>query len=185
MKLKIRAEKKDVLAFIVVAIFVFIVIAVTISNILSLLNYGTPSGLNVFSTLNTSSLMLTILTWIVVVGLVFGSSTSYFFERDKGFGFTDTPKENGYSRWAKDKEIMESKEVVKVPFADTKAPAGGVPVIYDDQNAYIDDSNMHTLVIGATGSGKTAGVINPTMKMLMKAKESIILRIIFRIIVTC
>ena len=34
---------------------------------------------------------------------------------------------------------------------------------------------MHTLVIGATGSGKTAGVINPTMKMLMKARESIII----------
>ena len=34
---------------------------------------------------------------------------------------------------------------------------------------------MHTLVIGATGSGKTAGIINPTMKMLMKARESIVI----------
>ena len=174
MKLKFRAEKKDFIAFFIVAIFVLIVIAVTISNVRSLIQEGVPTGLRIFSNMDAGSLTLTIITWLVVTGLVFGSSTSYFFERDKGFGFTDTPKENGYSRWAKDREIMEAKDVIKVPFATKTTKAGGVPVIYDKDSAYIDDSNMHTLVIGATGSGKTAGVINPTMKMLMKAKESII-----------
>ncbi|MBQ3475883.1 MAG: type IV secretory system conjugative DNA transfer family protein [Bacilli bacterium] len=174
MKLKFRAEKKDFIAFGIVAIFVLIVIAVTISNVRSLIQEGVPTGLRIFSNMDAGSFTLTIITWLVVTGLVFGSSTSYFFEREKGFGFTDTPKENGYSRWAKDKEIMEAKDVLKVPFATKTAKAGGVPVIYDKDSAYIDDSNMHTLVIGATGSGKTAGVINPTMKMLMKAKESII-----------
>ena len=175
MKLKFRAEKKDLIAFLVVALFVLVIISVVISNVLSLLNNGVPSGLNIFSTLNGSSVLLTLVIWITVIGVVFGSVSSYFFEREKGIGFTDMPKENGYSRWAKDKEIMTAKDVVKVPFIDRSSKVGGVPVIYDKDSAYVDDSNMHTLVIGATGSGKTQGVINPTMKMLMKAKESIVI----------
>ncbi len=175
MKLKFRAEKKDVVAFVIVAIFVLFIVAFCVANVLSVINYQTAAGLNILLAFTPTSAPLTLIIWIALIGMAFGSNTSYFFEREKGFGFTYMPKENGYSRWAKDKEIMESKEVVKVPFADTKAPAGGVPVIYDDQNAYIDDSNMHTLVIGATGSGKTAGIINPTMKMLMKARESMVI----------
>ena len=174
MKLKFRAEKKDVIAFVVVALFIFFLIAVCVANVVSILNDGVPAGLNLFR-LNGSGLALTFIIWIAVVGTVFGSVSSYFFEREKGFGYTDMPKENGYSRWAKDTEIQNAKDVVKVPFMDKTAPSGGVPIIYDKDSAYIDDSNMHTLVIGATGSGKTAGVINPTMKMLIKAKESIVI----------
>ena len=175
MKLKFRAEKKDVIAFVVVALFIFFLIALCVANVVSILQDGVPAGLNLFRGLSGSSFALTLLIWIAVVGTVFGSVSSYFFEREKGFGFTDIPKENGYSRWAKDKEIQTAKDVLKVPFASKTAEAGGTPVIYDNENAYIDNSNMHTLVIGATGSGKTAGVINPTMKHLIKAKESIVI----------
>ena len=174
MKLKFRAEKKDVIAFVVVALFVFLVVAFCVANVTSIINDGVPAGINIFLAFTKTSAPLTFIVWIALVGVAFGSNTSYFFEREKGFGFTDLPKENGYSRWAKDKEIMGANDVVKVPFIDKSAPAGGTPIIYDDLNAYIDNSNMHTMVIGATGSGKTAGIINPTMKMLMKAKESIV-----------
>ena len=175
MKLKFRAEKKDVIAFFVMAIFVLFIIAICVSNVLSILHDGVPSGLNIFKGMNGGAVALTIVIWLAVVGTVFGSTTSYFFERDKGFGFTDLPKENGYSRWAKDKEIKTAKDVIRVPFIDKVAKSGGVPIIYDKNSAYIDDSNMHTLVIGATGYGKTAGDINPTMKHLKKAKESIVI----------
>ena len=174
MKLKFRAEKKDVIAFVVVALFVFLVVAFCVANVTSIINDGVPAGINIFLAFTKTSAPLTFIVWIALVGVAFGSNTSYFFEREKGFGFTDLPKENGYSRWAKDKEIMGANDVVKVPFIDKSAPAGGTPIIYDDLNAYIDNSNMHTMVIGATGSGKTQGIINPTMKMLMKAKESIV-----------
>ena len=175
MKLKFRAEKKDVIAFIAMSIFVFLIIALCVSNVLSILHDGVPSGINIFKGLTGSSFALTFVIWIAVVGTIFGSSSSYFFERDKGFGFTDLPKENGYSRWAKDKEIMNAKEVVKIPFVDKVSSVGGTPIIYDKENAYVDNSNMHTLVIGATGSGKTAGIVNPTMKHLIKARESIVI----------
>ena len=177
MKLKFRAEKKDFVAFGVVSLIVLLILAIAVSNVLSLVQTGVPTGLNIFSNMTGNTIAITIFLWLAVIGVVFGSVSSYFFEREKGFGFTDTPKENGYSRWAKDKEIMTAKDVKSIPFLATTAESGGVPVIYDKKKsiAYIDDSNMHTLVIGATGSGKTAGVINPTMKMLMKAKESIII----------
>ena len=175
MKLKFRAEKKDVIAFIVIAVFMFFLIAVCVANVVSILNDGVPAGLNMFRGISGSSVALTFLIWIAVVGTVFGSTSSYFFEREKGFGYTDIPKENGYSRWAKDVEIQNAKDVVKVPFLSKTAEVGGTPIIYDKDNAYIDNANLHTLVIGATGSGKTAGIINPTMKHLIKAKESIVI----------
>ena len=175
MKLKFRAERKDVAAFIIVALFVLLIVAICVANITSIINDGTPAGLNIFLAFTRTAAPLTFIVWIALIGVAFGANTSYFFEREKGFGFTDQPKENGYSRWAKDKEIMEAKDVLKVPFVSKTAKAGGVPVIYDNENAYVDDSNMHSLVIGATGSGKTAGIINPTMKMLMKAHESMVI----------
>ena len=175
MKLKFRAEKKDVIAFIVVAIFVLLIVAFCVANVVSVINYQTPAGINILLAFTPTSAPLTLIIWIALIGVAFGSNSSYFFEREKGFGFTDMPKENGYSRWAKDKEIMTAKDVVRIPFIDKKAPSGGVPVIYDNDSAYVDDSNMHSLVIGATGSGKTAGVINPTMKMLMKGRESMVI----------
>ena len=175
MKLKIRAEKKDVIAFVLMSVFVLLIIALCVSNVLSILHDGVPAGLNIFKEFNGSSFALTMVIWIAVIGTVFGSTSSYFFEREKGFGWTDIPKENGYSRWAKDKEIMTAKEVVRIPFVDKKAEVGGTPIIYDKDSAYVDNSNMHTLVIGATGSGKTAGIVNPTMKHLIKARESIVI----------
>ena len=175
MKLKFRAEKKDVIAFVLMSVFVLLIIALCVSNVLSILHDGVPAGLNIFKEFNGSSFALTMVIWIAVIGTVFGSTSSYFFEREKGFGWTDIPKENGYSRWAKDKEIMTAKEVVRIPFVDKKAEVGGTPIIYDKDSAYVDNSNMHTLVIGATGSGKTAGIVNPTMKHLIKARESIVI----------
>ena len=175
MKLKFRAEKKDVIAFFVVALFIFFLIALCMANITSILNDGVPAGLNLLKGATGSSIALTFLIWIAVVGTVFGSVSSYFFEREKGFGYTDIPKENGYSRWAKDSEIQNAKDVVKIPFVNKTAEVGGTPIIYDKDNAYVDNANLHTLVIGATGSGKTAGIINPTMKHLIKAKESIVI----------
>lgn len=175
MKLKFRAEKKDIAAFVIVGLFVLFIVALCVANVTSIINDGVPAGINIFYAFTPNNIGTTLIVWIALIGVAFGANSSYFFEREKGFGFTDLPKENGYSRWAKDREIMEAKDVLKVPFVDKQAKAGGVPIIYDKDSAYIDDSNMHSLVIGATGSGKTAGIINPTMKMLMKGRESMVI----------
>ena len=54
---------------------------------------------------------------------------------------------------------------------------GGVPLAYDDERnrLAIDASDTHTLVWGSTGSLKTRCVIEPTVRILGKAGESMII----------
>ena len=175
MKLKFRAEKKDVIAFSVICGFLLYLVAVLLLNFLSIKNDGVPWGLNPFPAFLPENIVATLMFWLVTVGILFGSTSSYFFEREKGFGYTSEKKEDGYSIWAKDKDIIGSSKVEKVLYTDKESKHGGVPLIYDKDGVYIDDSEFHTLVLGATGSGKTQTIVNPTVKMLMKAKESMII----------
>ena len=175
MKLKFRAEKKDVIAFAVVALFMLYLVAVCTLNITSILQEGTPWGLNPIPAFFPKYIVSTLVFWFISVAFLFSTTSSYFFTREKGFGYTSEKKEDGYSRWAKEGEIKKAKGVQRVPFIDKESKFGGVPLVYDKDAAYVDDGESHTLVLGATGSGKTAGIINPTMKMLMKARESIII----------
>ena len=62
-----------------------------------------------------------------------------------------------------------------VPLQAETASAGGVPLILKENEAWVDDGEYHTLVIGATGSGKTQTVIKPTVKLLAKNGESMII----------
>lgn len=54
---------------------------------------------------------------------------------------------------------------------------GGVPVLYDAEKRrlYIDSSDTHSLVYGATGSLKTRTVVSPCIKVLGYAGESMII----------
>ncbi len=174
MKLKFRAEKKDVIAFVCVAFFMLYLVAVCILNVSFIVQEGTPWGLNPFLAFTPRYIISTLLFWFFSIAFLFTSTSSYFFTREKGFGYVSEKKEDGYSRWAKAEEIKNSKGVERVPFVDKESKYGGVPLVYDKDAAYVDNGESHTLVLGATGSGKTAGIINPTMKMLMKAKESMI-----------
>lgn len=176
MKLKFRAEKKDLIAFITVIAFMLYLVAIIVLNIKSIIQEGTPWGLNPIPAFFPNNIVTTFVFWFGGVLILFTSTSNYFFSREKGsLSFTFDPKEDGYSRWAKPKEIETSSKVVKVPYSSKKTEAGGVPLVYDKDGVWVDNSEYHTLVLGATGSGKTAGIINPTMKMLMKARESIII----------
>ena len=174
MKLKFRADKKDVIAFAIICGFILYIIAILLLNFKSILNDGVPWGLNPIPAFFPSNIISTLVFWVISVGFLFGTTSSYFFTREKGFGYTSEKKEDGYSRWAKADEIKKAQKVEKIPYIDKKSKFGGVPLVYDNEAAYVDNGESHTMVVGATGSGKTAGIINPTMKMLMKARESII-----------
>lgn len=175
MKLYFRAEKKDVIAFAVICLFMLYLIAVLLLNFKSLLADGVPWGLNPIPAFFPSNIVATLVFWFITIAFLFGSTSSYFFTREKGFGYTSEKKEDGYSRWAKDNDIIKSEKVVMVPYQDKVSKAGGVPLIYGKDGIYIDNSSYHTLVLGATGSGKTQTIVNPTVKMLMKSKESMII----------
>lgn len=175
MKLYFRAEKKDIVAFAVIALFLLYLVAVIMLNIQTIITDGVPWGLNPIPAFFPSRILSTLMFWFVLVAFLFTTTSDYFFTREKGFGYSAEKKEDGYSRWAKDDEIKKAKSVERVPFSDKKSKYGGVPLVYDKDAAFVDNGESHTLVLGATGSGKTAGIINPTMKMLMKARESIII----------
>ena len=175
MKLKFRAEKKDVIAFAVISVFMLYLVCLCVLNFSFIINEGTPWGLNPFLAFTPKYIGVTIMLWIASIAFLFASTSSYFFTREKGFGYTSEKKEDGYSRWAKEGEIKKAKGVVRVPYVEKESKAGGTPLVYDKEAAYVDNGESHTLVIGATGSGKTQGIINPTVQMLIKGRESMII----------
>ena len=175
MKLKFRADKDDVMIFIVFAIFLLYIVAIGIVNLHSFATEGYFSGLNPFPAFTPKFLWMTLLIYFLALVGMLVSVKSYFFEMEKGFGFTSEKKDKGYSRWAKDKEMKAEKDIVMVTPQQEVSDVAGVPLLLSDKEAWVDNGEYHTLVIGSTGSGKTQTVIKPTVKLLAKAGESMII----------
>ena len=173
MKLKFRADAQDLLIFGIFAIFLLYVIALGVVNIPVLASEGHFVGLNPLPAFSTENISVTFVFYILFLGGIFASVSSYFFEREEGIGFTTSKKDKGYSRWAKDKELKNELKFVD-PTAE-KTNVGGVPLILKDNEIWVDDGEYHNLVIGATGSGKTQTVIFPTVELLAKNRESMII----------
>lgn len=76
-----------------------------------------------------------------------------------------------YSRWATNEEMKERLKEINIK---ESVPTSGIPLINENDKYYITDSDMHNLVIGCTGSGKTQSVILPSLKLSIKANESIL-----------
>jgi len=173
MKFKLRADSEDLSIFIIFAVFLLYIVAISVANVSSFASTGELSGLNPLPAFSKDHIFSTLVLYFVALLGLFASVSSMFFEREKGFGLTTEKKDKGYSRWAKDKEIKEELECVKIKATNSKA--AGVPIILKEDEMWVDNSEYHSLVIGATGSGKTQGVILPTVHSLAKAKESMII----------
>ena len=173
MKLKFTADSEDVVIFIIFAIFLLYVISIGVVNLASLADNGYLSGLNPFPAFSTDHITATLVFYLLALFGLIISVSSRFFEMEKGIGFSTEKKNKGYSRWAKEKEMKE--ELSMVTPIQKKSKVAGVPIILKDNESWIDDSEYHTLVIGATGSGKTQTVIKPTVKILAKKGESMII----------
>jgi len=173
MKFKFRASAEDLMRFGLVALVLFIVIAIAVSNILTFAQFGRLSGLNPIPALVPEHFVDTLIVYLLSLAGLFISVKSYFFEREKGFGITTEKKDKGYSRWAKEKEIKE--ELAKVEIQQKRSKTAGVPLILTKDEMWVDNSEYHSLVIGATGSGKTQTVILPLVHSLAKARESMII----------
>lgn len=173
MKLKIRVDSEDLLIFGIFAIFLLFVVAIAVANLSSLATDGFFSGINPLPAFSKDNIATTIVFYLLCLFALIVSVSSKIFEFDKGVGITTNKKDKGYSRWAKEKEMKEELSLI-TPLQE-KSKVAGVPLILKEQEAWIDDSEYHTLVIGATGSGKTQTVIKPTVKFLAKAGESMII----------
>ena len=76
-----------------------------------------------------------------------------------------------YAKWESKENLFEHLVNMNLKNDITR---GGIPIVYEDNNIYLNKEDYHSLIIGATGSGKTQTTILPLIKLSMLAGESII-----------
>ena len=175
MKFKLRIDPDDLLIFGVFSVFLLYVVAIMIVNLSTFAQSGKLSGLNPFPAFGPNYIFTTLCVFFIVLGILLFSVKSYIFDRDTGLGITTEKKDKGYSRWAKDREIQNDKDVAEVSIYEKRCAAAGVPLIIKNDKLWVDNGEYHTLVIGSTGSGKTQTVVLPQVTLLGRKGESMII----------
>ena len=176
--MKFNVSSKDLIIFVVFCIFLLFMSSIAVSNAVSIINTGEFLGVNPFLGFGPKYIFGTLLLFFIVLIAIFASVSSYIFDREKGKGFglnIGEKDEKGYARWSKEKEIKNAPKVVRVPISEKDCKAAGAVLINNGKDMWVDNSENHTLVIGATGSGKTKSVVDPLVYSLAKAKESMII----------
>ncbi len=175
MKLKFKADATDILIFVIFAIFLLYVVCLGVLNFPTLALEGHFYGLNPFPAFAPSRIAATLVLYFIFLAGIFMSVSSYFFERESGIGFSTEKSDKGYSRWCKEKEMKQGYGMAMIHPGEDLTKAAGVPLILKDNEVWVDNGEYHSLVIGATGSGKTQTVIFPTVNVLAKKRESMII----------
>ena len=171
--MKFRAEPKDVLIFICFCIFLLYLIAIGVLNASSLTTTGELYGFVPFEAFSSDFIASTLTFYILALVGIFVAVSSYFFDREKGFGFSTSKKDKGYSRWAKESEVK--KQLVEVDPKAYTADAAGLVVINNGKKIWVDNGEAHNIVVGSTGSGKTQAIVFPLVQSLAKRGESMII----------
>ena len=175
--MKFKVKPKDMIIFGIFCVFLLYFSAIAVLNVLALMNDGVFYGFNPIEAFSSKYIFATLLVFFSVIVGIFFSVSSSIFEHEKGFGFGISfgeKEEKGYSRWLKEKEMKKAFKVFRVDVKGDEASAGGVVLINDGKSMWVDDSENHTLVIGATGSGKTTAVVDPLTYSLCKHGESMV-----------
>ena len=176
--MKFRVSSKDFIIFVIFCVFLLYLCAIAVLNFSSFANDGTFYGLNPFPAFTGDYILLTLFMFAIALVIIFSSVSSYIFDKDKSskkFLTIGEKEEKGYSRWAKDKEIKEAKDVVHVKAIDQHVEGAGVPLINNGTDIWVDNSEYHTMIIGSTGSGKTECIVKPMVNLLAKKGESMII----------
>ena len=176
MKLKFKADLKDIIYFLIFTIFLFYLISVGVGNITSLSKTGEFVGLNPLPGLSRENILGTVLFFFIAFAAIIMLVSSYFFERESGFGISREKKQGGgYSKWAKVDDIKNALGVKVVNETDYTYEAAGVPLYTEKGKIWVDDGESHSLIIGSTGSGKTYCIVNPLVHILAKHSESMVI----------
>lgn len=178
--MKFRISKKDLIILACFLVFLLYLCAIGVMNFVTFGSTGTLWGLNPFPAFSGAYLGLTLLLYVVCVIVIFASVSSYVFEKKgkKGVGIVVEDKvETGYSSWAKDKDIKTDRGVTEVDYTAPTINAAGIPLIYDTKKhkVWVDNGEYHTVVIGASGSGKSQCIVKPLVNLLAKKGESMII----------
>ena len=79
-----------------------------------------------------------------------------------------------FAKWETLEEMKKNVPLVSVD-KTRKVEKSGLPLGYDDNNLYIDSRSTHSLIIGATGSGKTQAITLPMLELARLSGESIVI----------
>lgn len=87
--------------------------------------------------------------------------------------YSSKSKTNRSARFSSNDEVKSITK--KVDISQVNYPYSGIPLIFDGgKNAYIEDSESHSLIIGSTGCGKTRRFVLPLINIVIRAGESFI-----------
>lgn len=176
IKLKFTAKPKDTIIFVIFCIFLLYLVAIGVLNLYEIAHNNMFWGLNPIRAFSSEFLVTTLVMYLLALIAVFMSTSSYFFDREKGFGFgkKKDKDEPGWSRWMKDDEMKKAYDIKEITLKNDTYEHAGIPIILEEDKAWVDDGENHSLIIGASGSGKTWTIIDPLVKILGKAVESMI-----------
>ncbi len=76
------------------------------------------------------------------------------------------------TRFMTQEELAE--RYTPITLSESHYPAGGVPLLVQGDTAYVDSSDSHSIIFGATGSKKTRLLAMPTVEILGRAGESFV-----------
>lgn len=178
--MKFRISKKDLIILACFLVFLLYLCAIGVMNFVTFGSTGSLWGLNPFPAFSGAYLGLTLLLYVVCVIVIFASVSSYIFEKKSGKGVglvVEDKVEAGYSSWAKEKDIKTDRGVTEVDYTAPTVNAAGIPLIYDTKKhkVWVDNGEYHTVVIGASGSGKSQCIVKPLVNLLAKKGESMII----------
>ena len=108
--MKFRISSKDLIIFGVFCILLLFLCSIGVNNFVSLGKDGTFAGLNPIPGFLGNKLPATLMIFVIFIGIIFTSVSSYIFDKEKGHGIglkIGEKTEKGYSRWSKEKEIKE------------------------------------------------------------------------------
>ena len=89
------------------------------------------------------------------------------------YKFNQTPSGTAENRWASEEEIC--RELSHIRLSDPQqTDAGGMPIVSNGDDVWVDNSDAHSLIIGSTGSKKSRLFVMPCLEILRHAGESVV-----------
>lgn len=79
---------------------------------------------------------------------------------------------SGFARWAEENEIKTC--TTQIDLRQSYYPACGIPLIVDQNAAFVADNDSHCLVIGSSGSKKSRSVAMPYLEIIARAGHSVV-----------
>jgi hypothetical protein len=153
--MKFRADAKDVKTFIGFCILLLYLCAIGVLNVHSIAIDGSVYGFLPFEAFSGEYIGTTLMLFLIVMVGVFFSVSSYFFEREKGFGFS-TQKKKGKNKKGGTNYTMEKspfddgkqsymrRQAIVAPTSEYKKPRQGTmtPKDYERAKQYADNAKQ-------------------------------------------